>query len=184
MSTNVEMIEADRNYVVHPGRPRQLSRTQYLGPRRAGIALATHAADQPLLPGQYQLCSRSEPNFARRFHFGARGRRHRDEQRRISQQGQGLSGHLAHSGRRSLERFTAVPPARRAPAASSAKRCMRVVSGSLCQICSVPGSPLVHTMWLLGRARVGSCRPRGCRRTGCDLPRDLGAADHDARARC
>ncbi len=71
-ATQVELIEADRNYVADPGRARQLSRAQHLEPGGAGAALAADAAHQPLLSGQHELCRGGEPHPARRFHFGAR----------------------------------------------------------------------------------------------------------------
>ena len=77
----------------HPGGQGQLSRPQHSAAGGTRAALAAHAAHQPLLPGQYELRQRSESHSARRFHPGAGRRRHRDEQRGISRQGQGILEH-------------------------------------------------------------------------------------------
>ncbi len=54
--TQVEMIEADRNYVtIRVGKDNFHARST-LAAGGTGAALATHAAHQPLLPGQSELC--------------------------------------------------------------------------------------------------------------------------------
>ena len=89
-AAQVEMIEADRNYVaIRVGRD-SLSRAQHLEPGRTRAALAADAAHQPLLSGQHELRARGQPHAARRLHPGAGGGRHRDQQRGLSRQGQGL----------------------------------------------------------------------------------------------
>ena len=85
--TQVEMIEADRNYVVIRVGKDNLPCAQHAAAGGSGAALAAHAAHQPLLPGEFELREGSEPHAARRFHFGAGGRRHRHQQRGISRQG-------------------------------------------------------------------------------------------------
>ncbi len=95
-AAQVEMIEADRNYVVIRVGQGQLPRPQHPATGGTGAALSAHAAHQPFLPGQYELRQGSESYPARRLHSGAGGRRHRHEQRRISRQGQGLLEHPAN----------------------------------------------------------------------------------------
>ena len=53
--TQVEMIEADRNYVTIRVGARKLPRAQHPAPGGAGVALAADAAHQPLLPGEHEL---------------------------------------------------------------------------------------------------------------------------------
>ena len=143
--TQVELIEADRNYVqIRVGRDTYHARSTLA---QAELVLRS----QPML-----RISRSclvnmnylkEVNRTLRgdFILSARGWRDGDEQRRISRQGQGLPSAPCASPRFE-EGFRAAPPVRRAPGGLSEKRCNRVVSGSRCQISGAEGSPLDHTM--------------------------------------
>jgi two-component system, LytTR family, response regulator len=92
--TQVEMIEADRNYVViRVGKENFHARSTL---QQAEVALRS----QPMLrisrvPGESELRQGSEPHVARRFHFGAGGRRYGHQQRRVSPQGEGILEHPA-----------------------------------------------------------------------------------------
>ena len=95
----VEMIEADRNYVAHPRGPRQFPCAQHAEPGRAGAALAADAADQPLVPRQHELRARGQPTLRGDFILVLAGRRDGDQQRGIPRQGQGIPGAACASRR-------------------------------------------------------------------------------------
>ena len=86
-SSQVEVVEADRNYVTLIIGRDVLPRPQHPAAGGEVLSAAADAAHQPLLPGQHESREGDQPHAARGFHPGAGRRHHRDQQRRLPRAG-------------------------------------------------------------------------------------------------